>query len=60
MSNTWIYKYMAHTKLGVNISVPIGYLMSILEGLATIYKIYKMSELLGNSCNSEIELDGDG
>ena len=54
-----MYKYMVHTILGVKISAPKGYLMSILEGLAIKYKIYKMSELLGSSCNSEIELDGE-
>ena len=43
---------MAHTTWGVKISTPKGYLKSILEGLAIIYKICKMSELQGNSCNS--------
>ena len=60
ISNTWIYKYMAHTTLGVKILAPKGYLMSILEGLAMQHKICKMSELLGSSCNSEIEIDRDG
>ena len=43
---------MAHTTLGVKISAPKDYLKSILEGLAVIYKICKMSELLGSSSNS--------
>ena len=51
---------MAHTTLGVKISTPKGYLMSIVEGLAIICKTYKMLELLGSSCNSEMKLDGDG
>ena len=46
--------------LGVKISSPKDYLMSILEGLAIKYKNYKMSELLGSCNKSEIELDGDG
>ena len=45
---------MAHTTLGVKISAPKGYLKLIVEGLAIIYKICKMSKLLGSSCNSEI------
>ena len=43
---------MAHKILGVKMSAPKGYLKSILEGLAIIYKIYKMPELQGSSCNS--------
>ena len=52
MSNTWIYKYIPHTTLRLNISTPKCYLMSILEGLAIIYKICKMPELLGSNSNS--------
>ena len=46
--------------MGVKIPSPIDYLSSILEGLTIKYKNCKMSELLGSSSNSKIELEGDG
>ena len=58
--NTYMYKCMAHTTLGVKIYAPNHYLKTILEGLDEICKTAKCRSFRVAATTQELEMDGEG